>query len=354
MKKVCLITMGNLYTVPYIEMYRSIMGNSFDIIYWNRENRNETIDCNNIEVFNYDINGESILRKIIGYFKYRKFIFKCIKHTKYDKVILLQTWCALLLYGIIDKLYYNRYVVDIRDYTYEYNPIIRLIENKVLKKAEMRLISSEGFKQFLPKGLSYHIIHNIREIDQNEKNEIICRSHKREPINISFIGVVNYIDNSRLILESLGNDKRFHVSFIGTNAMKLKEFCDLKEIKNVTLVDTFKPDEILYYYKKADIINNLYGHNDPRLDYALSNKLYFSAQLKMPILVFSDTYMSEISKKYSMGLEVNCIDDRLGDNLYSKYISIKWEDLFSGCDALLKKIQIEQNDTIERLTKAMK
>lgn len=345
--------MGNLYLTPYLEMYRNIVGDSFDIIYWDRENKNEHIKCNSAYRFKYDIKNISIFKKIVGYIKYRSFIKKIIKHSKYDRVVLLQTWASLLLYGIINRLYKDRYIVDIRDYTYENNILIRTIEKKVLKCAEMRLVSSEGFKHFLPDEVNYHVVHNIRNLREEERLAIINRSHSSKPIRISFIGFVNYMEINKQLIQALGNDDRFHLNFIGTNALKLKEYCEANKIGNVTLIDTFKPEEILRFYQETDIVNNLYGHNDPRLDYALSNKLYFAVQLKMPILVFTNTYMAEVSKAYNLGIEIDELNRDLGDRIYHKYMNIDWNELSTECDKLLIKIQKEQSETIQSLTKSM-
>jgi hypothetical protein len=345
--------MGNVYTVPYLEMYRNVIGNAFDIIYWNRENKKEQIKCNSVFEFKYDINNKSVITKIIGFIKYRQYIKKILRNKKYDRVVLLQTWVALLLFGFINTLYKHKFIVDIRDYTYENNKIIKAIEKIVLKNARMRLISSEGFKQFLPSNLKYHVIHNVRNLPDKERYEIINRSHNSHPIRIAYIGFVNYIDANLQLIQALGNDERFHLSFIGTNALKLKDYCDKNKITNVTLIDTFKPEEILKFYKETDIINNLYGHNDPRLDYALSNKLYFATQLEMPILVFSNTYMAEVSRKYGIGIEIEEIDNHLANRIYSKYKSIKWERMNTGCNKLLNKIIKEQSDTLDYLKRVL-
>ena len=41
MKKICFITMGNLYTVPYLKSYTKYIDGSYSVIYWDREGKRE-------------------------------------------------------------------------------------------------------------------------------------------------------------------------------------------------------------------------------------------------------------------------------------------------------------------------
>ena len=263
-------------------------------------------------------------------------------------IILLQTWCAILLNDVLIKNYKGKYIVDIRDYTYEKYFPIKCIEKKTFKYAGMCVVSSEGYKEFLPDN-EYFITHNLRELEDDVKSEIKTRNKKKERLNIAFIGYVLYQEQSKKLLYALKNDDRFLVSFIGTRALELSQFCEENDIRNVRLIDTFDSKDILEYYKEVDIVNNLYGNNTPILDYALSNKLYFAAELNMPILVCPGTYMQKVSEKYNMAITVRTYDDSLANYIWNEYSRIDWDKLANSCNDFLTVARQEQKEYLDKV-----
>lgn len=353
MKKICFITMGNIYLAPYIEMYTQYIEGSYSVIYWNRENKNENNNNNNFYNFDYEIKSTDKIKKVLGYIKFRKFVKNILQNNDFDLIIILQTCGALLLSDILIKYYSQRFIIDIRDYTSEHNPIIYYMEKKLFANAYSCVISSHGYQEFLPPQ-KYYIVHNKRSLDSNRVKRIKNRIKKRKVLNISFIGFVNYQTQHKKLLLNLKNDKRFHLNFIGTRALELQKFCKENNINNVTLQGTFAPTEILTFYENTDFINNLYGNNNPSLDYALSNKLYFAAELNIPILTVDGTYMSQISKKYKFGISIDVDDPNLGNKLIDYYESINWEKFDRKSVEFLKNIDIEQKEFIEMIKKSFK
>ena len=348
MKKICFITMGNIYTVPYLKIYTQHIEQPYSFIYWDREDLNETDNLNTYYRFDNTIEPYNNFDKIVGYIKYRKFIEKILLKEKFDLVIFLQTWSALLVADIVEKHYPNRYIVDVRDYTYEKNPFIYRREQKLIEKSKMCIISSEGYKEFLPPN-EYKIFHNTRDLPLERVKIIRERKKEKSVLNISFVGYVNYQEQHKKILRSLKNDSRFHLNFIGTRSMELESFCKENSINNVTLIDTFDSDKTLDFYENTDFVNNLYGNHTPTLDYALSNKLYFAAELYIPILTCSDTYMSKVAGEYGFGFDVDVSDVKIGDKLWSYYNSIDWDKLSEGCSKFMNKVHTEQKDSYEML-----
>lgn len=109
-------------------------------------------------------------------------------------------------------------------------------------------------------------------------------------------------------------------------------------MNNVELIDRFPPEKTLNYYYETDIIYNLYGNKTPLLDYALSNKLYYAAKLKTPIIVCPNTYMEEISKGYGFGFTFDINNPEECDNLFEYYKSINWHDFNYNCNNFIRKI----------------
>lgn len=341
MKRICFVSLGNIYLSPYLNQYTRIINDNYDIIYWDRENLNEIIPGNNINIYRFQKSFSNKASKIKNYLLFKRYIKTILKKQNYDCIVFLQTLGAILTGSFLAKKYNRRYVIDIRDYSYEGNKYIYSIEKKLIRHSRFCVISSEGYKKFLPPK-DYIIAHNIRELDSRETNRIRKREKNNKTLNIAFIGYVNYHDQHKKLLLNLKNDNRFILTFIGTKALELKQFCIQNKIKNVKFGDRFNPEEILKLYENVDLVNNLYGNHTPTLDYALSNKLYFAAELNIPILTCCDTFMSEISHKYDFGIDVDVNNPRCGDLIIDKYNKIDWERLTIGCEKFLDKVRNEQ------------
>lgn len=352
MKKICFITMGNIYTVPYLATYTKHIETAYSFIYWDREGKNENDVSNTYYRFSKSLNPTSKMGKVFGFIEYRKYVKNILLKEKFDLVIFLQTWSALLMADIVVKHYAGKYIVDVRDYTYENNYLIYNREKKLMKNAAMCVISSEGYKEFLPPH-NYFVFHNVRELPKEKVTLIRERRKEKDVLNISFIGYVNYQEQHKKMLISLKNDQRFHLNFVGTRAMELSDFCKENDIRNVTLIDTFDSSNILEFYENTDFVNNLYGNHTPTLDYALSNKLYFAAELNIPILTCPDTYMSKVSSEYGFGFDVDVSDALIGDKLRSYYESINWIELSNGCDRFMEKVQLEQDESYKALRRIL-
>lgn len=352
MRRICFVTIGNLYMVPYIDMYKKYIKGEYSVIYWDRENKNEYDVENTYYRFNKSFDPHEKIRKAFGYIQYHNYVKKVLLENQFDMVILLQTWSALLLADVLTKNYSGKYIVDIRDYTYEKNPIIYNIEKVLVKNSYSCVVSSKGYMEFLPPH-KYFVAHNMRELSPEKVYHIQNRKKQKDKLSISFVGYVNYQEQHKKLMLALKNDDRFHLNFVGTRAKELKSFCDENGIENVTLIDTFDSDKILDFYLTTDFVNNLYGNHTPTLDYALSNKLYFAAELQMPILVCKDTYMSTVSEQYGFGYTVDVIDDNLGNQLFEYYSNINWEKLKTGCQNFLRDATLEQEQFVDIIKKAV-
>lgn len=348
MKRVCFISLGNIYLVPYLNQYREVLDDNFDIIYWDRENLNETISGSNIRVFRYNKKTNNTFSKFLSYYLFKRYVKRVLKKQRYDCVIFLQTLGAIITGNYLVKNYRQKYVIDIRDYSYEGNKLIYSIERKLINNSLFCVISSEGYKKFLP-AQDYIIAHNYRKLDEIKTDSIRKRNKEKPVLNIAFIGYVNYHEQHRKLLLNLKNDNRFILTFIGTRALELKDFCEKNDIRNVRLGDRFNSEDILDLYKDVDLVNNLYGNHTPILDYALSNKLYFAAELNIPILTCTDTYMSEVSHTFGFGIDVDVSDVNCGDLIFAEYKRINWERLANGCEMFLEKAHNEQERFVEQI-----
>lgn len=354
-KKICFISLGNLYLCPYISKYIPLINCDYDVIYWNRHGVEEDISAKQIYAFQDKMNeGTNKISKLIGYLKFKRYAFDIINRNNYDGVILLQTSVGILLNSILRRKYKGKYIVDIRDYTMENNPVFFTIEKNLIDNSALAVISSKGYESFLPPH-KYTLVHNDSHIDESIITKFESKDRKKDKIVISYIGLIRFHEQNKKVILKFKNDRRFNLKFIGKDAFALKKFCEENQVENVELIDRFPPEKTLDYYYETDIIYNLYGSNTPLLDYALSNKLYYAAKLKMPILVCEGTYMEDISNGFGFTLKLD--DPNACDDLYNFYGKINWRQFYDNCNSFLQKVREDNlifEDSIKRFIDNLK
>ena len=343
--KIGIIFPGSIFTTPYLKRYTDIIersGMEYDLIYWNTQNIAEESSAAEAICLNYQMTPtSSLIRKIVGYFKFVMMSNHALRKTNYEKVIILTSISAVFLYGTLKKKYRKQYLLDIRDYYKENRPLYYLFEKKEIENSSRTIISSEGFKHFLPPQ-EYVITHNINwiepEIVQNFRNE---DKRNKKCINISFIGNMRFPQQDRAIIDCFANDSRFNVNFFGSGYGIHESYCTENKIFNVSILDWFPPEMTIDLYRKTDMVLNLYGSGTPLLDFALSNKLYYAAQLGKPILVCPHTYMEKISTEYNFGFSFDFKIENIKDRLFEYYQSIDWKKFYKNCDEYLLRVRME-------------
>ena len=255
-----------------------------------------------------------------------------------------------MLSKVILKKYRKRYILDIRDYTFEKNFLFYSILKRMIKNSFFSVISSEGYKVFLPE-YDYVITHNNRTLDPQKVNRIRYSKRKeKERLVIGFIGYISYQEQQKKLINLMKNDDRFELHFIGKEAESLVDYCIENKVDNVKIRGQFNPEDILEFYSEVDIINNIYGNNSPKLDFALSNKLYFAAEFYMPILVCENTFMEKISTEYGFGCTVDLNDSEISNKLYNYYHGIDWKIFGENCNLFLQKVN-DENENFEAKVK---
>lgn len=346
--KVCFICLDNLMKLPYLYKYTSVMKCKYDMIYWNRQRIDEKREAENHYSMEYTMPPHSRkIIKLIGYLRFRKFAIKIIKKQKYDMIVLLNSTVGVLLGNALVKDYKGKYIVDVRDYSYEHIKLFRQIEKKLIDNSNSTVISSPGYKRFLPPH-KYYLVHNIPNLSNDKmenyqkKREEEVRKRKivkDERIYLSYIGDVRFVSQDKKVLDYFGNDDRYFVSYIGLGTGVLKEYAQDKHYSNVNFLGMFDPSEILDLYVDADAVLNLYGNHTPLLDYALSNKLYYAALLALPILVCADTYMEKISTEYGFGFTIDVDDGGVSKREFHKYFKhINKEELRNNCNRFVDTV----------------
>lgn len=344
MKKICIVSFCDLYILPYANLYIDMAkqkGAQCDLVYWCRDKENDSkncySDCNKIVFFSKSFESCNRIGKLRLYFEARKFICQALMFGDYDRVVFLQSHGAVLCSNVLLKKYRNRYIIDIRDYSLEHIKLYYHVESRLIKNAYASVISSPAYKKFLPEG-DFYLAHNFNPFTQEElsfaKDKESCNQ-----IRISYVGTVRFYDMDKKLLNHLANDPRYIVKYFGRGSEVLKKYCIESNINNVEFCGSFRQDQTIEFYKSTDLINNLYGNHCNDLDYALSNKLYHCIQLHIPILVCPDTYMAEVTEKYSLGFVLDINDPQSFEKLYNWFLNFDRKRFAKGCEDYLIQVQ---------------
>lgn len=241
--------------------------------------------------------------------------------------------------------------MDIRDYSLENFFVYRKLEEKVINNAYQTIISSPAYKKFLPTK-EYVVAHNYNPFVENEikRYNELRKNQLTNKIRISFVGTIRFIDMDKKILTLFANDKRYIINYFGRGAELLRDYCETMNIENVNFYGSFNPSQTIDFYADTDLINNLYGNHTPFLDYALSNKLYHSALLRLPILVCPGTYMAELSSKYGIGYVLDVEDAYSPDKLFQWFTTLDVNKLNEGAAFFIRAVEAENDFFFKTIT----
>lgn len=311
----------------------------YDIICWNRRMIDESVNLS------YNVSqseGKGYFYRFYSYFGYKKFVVGCLNRNKYDKIIISTLAIAVLLYPYLKKHYNNKYLLDIRDYS-----LILKSTSFVLKKlidtSTATVISSEGFKQWLPKSSKYYIAHNFPFELTNGivkfPSEDLSLELSKECLVITTIGALRDFEANKVLIDSFKNSNEFVLNFIGTGDAygPLKEYVAKKGVTNVLFYGYYRKKDEADLLINTDFINN-YTNFDINSRTLMTNRFYLSVVLGIPMIVRADTYQGEICEKYKLGC---VLSSHLEIKAQLKKYIISWnqQEHIRGCTDFLEVVK---------------
>lgn len=340
---VAIVLAGNVENSPYIYYYIDVLERlniSFDIISWDRH----SLGSNDKYCFEYYISdNSSYLKKLGAFLKYSYYVRRILKSNDYQYVIVFTIINAFFLSQYLLSQYRNKYIFDIRDYSPAY-PYIRRRVNRLLRNSKIIVISSVGFKNWLPKYNNYVIGHNIRR-DYLSSASLPRTISFDGPINIVTFGSIRDYQTNQKVMDDIGNSSQFTMSFVGSGTYPLEEYAKINNIRNVKFGGRYLKRDEIEILKDAHFINILLPRK-PLTDFLITNRFYHSIVNRKPMIVTEGNIEAGFVKKYNLGIAV-----RLHENLFEKlknYIDNFDESLYEkGCSEMIDAIETEVN-TFER------
>ncbi|WJV19351.1 hypothetical protein QU593_02240 [Rossellomorea marisflavi] len=341
-KKICILGTANIKHMTLISLYTEVFkeaNQKFDIIYIDKYQEYEEYDADTLYRFELKIESNwSFSRKLAHYWSYKKFAIDIIKREKYDFIIVWNEFTAFMFSDFLSRNYSNRYCVNIRDQNFNRNPLVQLKYKQAIKRSCFSTISSEKFRGIFPNH-DYLFIHSF---NKNLVNGIIPVANKRpldKPLRIMFIGRMSYPESIYKTIDSLGNDPRFEVSFIGAGCGVFTSYISERGYENIFIHDSFDPKDTPLFLSSVDIIYSLNKENDIHSDTLLPIKLYYAIAKHIPILVYKSSYTYEFAKKHNIDIGISGKDfERLGDIIFNEYQKLTQEKIDDGCKKAINDI----------------
>lgn len=286
---------------PYVRYYTEILeqcGISYDIISWNRLGVEET----GVQAFNLkSCVTKSSFGKMLDYFRYHRFVQSKLVKGNYDKVVVFTIVITLMLLPFLKRRYRNKYVFDIRDCSVALK-YCRPRFSAAIKNAAFVVISSAGFKHWLPKDKAYLIRHNATDF---KPLEMQAKIEEQTAYKILTIGAIRCDDANRTLVEQLANSPMFELGFVGAGSADkpLRDFVARHKIKNVSFGGRYAKQDEPKLLEGAALINILLD-DDLNSTTLMSNRFYLSVVHGIPMIVDENTEQARWASKHDLGVVI--------------------------------------------------
>lgn len=346
---ISIVFCGDIRRCPYLLRYTERLENAkveYEVLFWNRGALKPNLAANYKYFDKPSAEDLKKIRKLFDFWEFRRWVNKQLSRSKPNGIIFLSTLCGVLLWDVA-KEYKNRYIFDIRDYSYENKGIFRQVEKKIIADSFFTTISSKGFHAFLP-DYDYVVAHNFNRNDMVKQFSFV---RQQEPYQIVWNGVIRFFDYQKQFLDLFKNDSRFLLVYHGEGAAleNYITYCSENEINNVKFTGLYDNRDKLKLVRDASFLNNCYGDgNDDALKYAISNRFYDGLIYHIPQIVDNDGYKAMETKRLGVGLRVEPTKD-LPEILYQYYNSLDIKVFNEACKKALEEIIAEDDLFIHKI-----
>ena len=336
---------------PFAKKYINILEQKkipYEIIQWIREEGKDSGD-GTYSFFEHTERYGSRLAKIMPFLHFRKYAKKIIKERKYDKLIILTTQTAFILYRLlVGKKYRNRFFFDYRDTSYEYISFYKRMIDKIIMNSAETCISSYGFRKILTDKKELVISHNFQDKYYAER-VLRCAPHDAsKPIVVGYIGYLRAYEYLKKIVDAFGADDRFefHIHGHGDCEKQLADYA--KKYDNVTVFGAYREQDKMDIVDSFDMI--CYNYPYSFVNYpAMANKFYDGLIRKKPMFANLDTFSGELVKENGLGLSLPENDTEITGKLYDYFVNFDRAEFEKNCEDFLARVLEEEKTYIEKI-----
>ena len=332
--KVGLIVPNNIWFCPYVSIYTKILDElsiGYELVSWNRAGVKE-----DGYQFEYQPTSRNRFSLLWAYYKFALFVKKKVIERGYDKLIVFTPQSGIFLARFLQRRFDGNYIFDYRDLSIEQMPLFKRSFRKLLSHSYLNVISSPGFKKYLPKSFDYLLSHNFDiNVVQESLNQLGCHELSTATINVLTIGGIRDYESNVLVEDALANHPNVNLFFVGRgpSAGALEEHAKCLKANNIFFKGYYPKEEEKSYIEKCTFLNIFYPRR-PSHDSALSNRFYNSLIYRRPMIVTADTTQGGYVEKYGLGLAIDSCEN-LDVKMRSFINSFSMETYDNNCRQLL-------------------
>ena len=337
---IAFINLDGINVTPYFEHYEHLLTKPYDYIYWQRSDIGVEPGAQKVWRYKHTVSSsgsKKYMDLLAGYFGFRQFARRILMSENYQRVIALTGNSAVLVGDVLKQKYRGRYLIDIRDYFLENNPLYRMLEEKIIDSSGLSIISSPAYSSFLGEH-DFLLMHNAHLIPQSDILRVKQRSRPGTPLVLASIGTAKNIELDKLVLDYFANDSRFKLMFLGRGYEQLRPYIESNKIENAIVSGEFDSSQTYALYENVDVVMSMYGSKSTHVKNQLTNKLYYAAQLHLPILVSPGSYMETISSEYDFGLACDLSDESLKDKIFEMFEPCKFKRMCDRMDCFMEDV----------------
>lgn len=328
-RNILIVCSTNTGYMPYLNNYTLILDErkiDYDLLVWNRMNLEEKQS-----LFVYKDGKNSVRRGFIDYFKFYRFLKGVLAKNRFNKIIIFGLQTLFFCQGFLCNEYSKRYLLDIRDYH-----ILAKATNlqRVINNAKYTVISSPGYKEFLPTSFDYIVNHNTT-IDSNNLPSSTCMSFNSS--FITYMGALRDLEINKEFIKSL-KDSPYEAYYAGESdyTKQLKDFVEQGNFR-VRFTGRYKKEEEKTIYGQTLLVNVLRYADSLNNIVALPNRLYNAPIYMKPLLSYKGTYLSKLIEEYKLGLIINDFN-HLSSNIENYINGFIFEEYLDGRNRFLNKV----------------
>jgi len=271
------------------------------------------------------------IQRVIAIFKFFRYINKTlIKEAVENYFIFHVDSLDLYFISLLFKLKYkdSKIVFEVRDlHTVQVSGIFRhffiCLERFLMLYLDILIITSPKYYTYyyrkIYKGHVY-LIENIPDLDEY----MILSPKNNEILTIGYVGVIRYpiqLLNLVSVIKKLNTDGlKIKLKVWGGIAPFLHDeiMTEFKSSNMIEYLGAFNYTQSIYnIFNSFDILYSVYNTDFINVSLAIPNKYYEALFFRKPIIVASNTYLSEIVKREGIGIAVD------STSIEELYIAIK-------------------------------
>lgn len=249
--------------------------------------------------------------------RFKKSIDKIVRDNNHNTIFY--TFAVIPAFFLMLKKV--KYVYELSDLLYGYprfnmvRPICKFIEQLIIKRSELTLMTSTGFCNYLfPKSKPKNVIIQPNKLNSYFKNQIrptikpIIENH----IRFAFVGAIRYKETILRFAKIVGKYFPQHEFHFWGDSVFVDDFQnETKCYSNVYFHGPFRnPYDLSTIYTEIDIILAAYETGSLNERIAEPNKLYESVYFCKPIIVSQNSFLEKQVIKLKCGYVLNAYSDK--------------------------------------------